>query len=197
MFGKFLKKSNETKKEADFNKSKIDWHLNESILTFDTGKLFMHYYAPNQKVDKNNPAWQNQGVFFWENDEHFDKKSLPDDFLSMETKLFLIQSIPDYIQVAAGKAMPWFGKPGGGTKYFFKYEDNPITLEEAHHLKIMKYVDVITITPDNISILNDRDNYVFNLSDKVTYKDKEFYLNQQKVSIAELYHKSLLIVLKI
>jgi hypothetical protein len=191
MFKKFFKK-----KENPIS-AKIDWCINESILTFDTGDSFMHYFDSNTEIDKNNPAWQNQGLFFWKDKESFEKKSLPDDFLKFERKTFLLNKIPDYIEIAAGKAMPWFGKPGGGDKYFFKYEDNPITIEEAEKLNVISYFDYTDINEQNLSILKDRDNYIFQLDRIVEYKNKEFYYQNSKTSLSNLYHKGFLKVLKI
>lgn len=197
MFKKFFKKKDKNTKEDKSITSKIDWHINESLLTFNNGDAYMHYYDKETVKNDQDPAWQNQGIYFWNSDELFEKKSLPDEFLKFEIRTFLINEIPEYITVAAGKAMPWFGKPGGGDKYFFQYENNPISIEEAEKLKILIYFEYVEITEHNISILNDRDNYIFQLSRLVNYKDKEFYYENLKISLSALYHKGLLKVLKI
>ncbi|PKV52839.1 uncharacterized protein DUF4237 [Aquimarina sp. MAR_2010_214] len=197
MFKKFFGKKIESTKEDKLNSPKIDWHINESILTFNNGDAYMHYYNKEAVKNTQDPAWQNQGIYFWNNDEIFEKKSLPDEFLEFEKKIFLINEIPEYITIAGGKAMPWFGKPGGGDKYFFRYENNPISIEEAEKLKILIYFEYVEITENNTSILNDRDNYIFQLDKSVNFKEKEFYYEKLKVSLSELYHKELLKVLKI
>ncbi|WP_109300015.1 glycohydrolase toxin TNT-related protein [Aquimarina sp. AU474] len=157
----------------------------------------MHYFDLKTEIDKNNPAWQNQGMFFWKADEVFEKKSLPDDFLQYEQKTFLLSEIPEYIDIAAGKAMPWFGKPGGGDKYFFKYEDSPITIEEARKLNVITYFNYVTLHENNLSILNDRDSYIFQLDKTIEFRDKEFYYANDKISLSDLYHKGLLKILEI
>lgn len=197
MFKKFFKKKTKNVEEGTANIAKIDWHINESILTFNTGDAYMHYFNKNADKNTQDPAWQNQAIYFWNANELFEKKSLPDEFLQYEKRTFLIHEIPDYISVALGKAMPWFGKPGGGDKYFFQYEKKPISLEEAEKLNIILYFDYVTITKDNISILNDRDNYVFRLDKSVLFKEKEFYVDNTKIALSELYHKNLLKVIKI
>jgi len=197
MFKNFFSKKNQDKKRVNDSTSKIDWHINESILTFNNGDAFMHYYNKNEVKDSQNPAWQNQEIYFWNSNEIFEKKSLPDEFLNFEKKYFIINEIPEYISVAVGKAMPWFGKPGGGNKYFFRYEGNPISIEEAKKLKIIFYFEYVEITDENISILNNRDNYIFQLDKSVNYKNQEFYIDNLKTSLSTLYHKGLLKVMKI
>ncbi len=197
MFKKFFGKKTGNKKESEQNNPKIDWHINESLLTFNTGDTYMHYFNKETEKNPQDPAWQNQGIYFWSNNEKFEKKSLPDEFLQFEKRTFLIHQIPEYISVAMGKAMPWFGKPGGGDKYFFRYENNPISLEEAKKLNAILYFKFIEITEDNISVLNDRDNYIFHLHKSVVYKEKEFYLENSKTSLSKLYHMGLLKVMQL
>lgn len=176
---------------------KIDWHINESLLTFNKADAYMHYFDVKAVKNSQDPSWQNQGVYFWKNSENFSKKSLPDEFLKLEHKTFLINKIPDYITLAVGKAIPWFGKEGGGEKHFFRYEGNPITIEEAHKLNIITYFDFVKLNKDNLSILNDRDSCFF-LTDKlVEYKNQEFYLKGAKVALSDLYHKGLIQIVKV
>lgn len=194
MFNKFFRRS---KKEQD-NSSKVDWLLNESVLTFHNGNAFMHYFDNNTKKNKLDPSWQNQGIYFWKESEEFDKKSLPDDFLKLDKKFFLIENIPAYIEAVSGKAMPWFGKPGGGEKFFFRYEGEPITLEEAKSLNIIAYFEYIKLDESNLSVLNDRDGYMFLLkSDEIEFINKELYYKNNKTSVAELYSKNLIRIIKI
>ena len=115
---------NTNNKENKVNNHKIDWHINESMLTFYNGDEYMHYFSMETKKNRQDPNWQNQGVYFWRNDEDFEKKSLPDYFLNYEKRTFLLDEIPEFINIAGAKAIPWFGKPGGGDKYFFQHESN-------------------------------------------------------------------------
>lgn len=197
MFKKFFSKKGGDKKEIKIDNAKIDWYINESILTFNNGDAFMHYHNKETEKNPHDPTWQNQGIYFWKNDELFENKSLPDEFLQFDKKTFLINEIPEFISIAAGKAMPWFGKPGGGDKYFFRYENNPISIEEAKKLKVLFYFQYVEITNDNCSLLNDRDNYVFQLDKRVSFKEKEFYFEGSKTSLSSLHHKDLLKVMKI
>ena len=173
----------------EFDPNKIDWLINDSILTFLPRDLYMHYSDSNTKKDQYDPSWQNQGVFFWMNDEPFERKSLPEFFESYERKLFIFEQFPDYIELVSAKAIPWFGMPGEGDKYCLRYEENPINIEEALKLNIIKYVEVIELNFENLSVLNDRDNYHFLINPEVKYENGLFYLNGEKISLAELYQK--------
>ena len=172
-----------------FDSYKIDWLINDSILTFLPRDLYMHYSDSNTKKDQHNPSWQNQGVFFWMDDEPFEKKSLPEFFESYERKPFIFDQFPDYIELVSAKAIPWFGMPGEGDKYCLRYEENPINIEEALKLNIIKYVEIIELNFENLSVLNDRDNYHFLINPEVKYENGLFYLNGEKISLAELYQK--------
>ncbi|KAF2332108.1 hypothetical protein [Flavobacterium nitrogenifigens] len=182
-----------------FDTNKMDWLINDSLLAFMPRELFMHYSDPNTAPDPQDPSWQNQGLYFWKEKEAFENKSLPEFFGTMDQRLFLINEVPDYISLVSGKAMPWFGMPGGGEKFFFRYDETtPVTLEEAHKLNIINYVEIVELNQDNLSVLNDRDNYCFLIDPyEVKYEDQLFYLNGEKISLAELYQKKKLLVLSV
>ncbi|AXB55810.1 hypothetical protein [Flavobacterium fluviale] len=182
-----------------FEPNKIDWLINDSILTFMPRELYMHYTDANTLKDLQNPSWQNQGIYFWKEKEAFENKSLPEFFETMDQKLFVINKAPDYIDLVSGKAMPWFGMPGGGEKFFFRYDEStPVTLEEVHKLNIIKYVKIVELNYDNLSVLNDRDNYCFLIDPyEVKFENQLFYLNGEKISLAELYQKKKLLVLSL
>lgn len=191
-----------TKTELEQNKfetSKIDWLINDSLLSFMPRELFMHYSDSKTTKDLQDPSWQNQGLYFWKEKEAFENKSLPEFFETMDQKLFVINEAPDYISLVSGKAMPWFGMPGGGEKFFFRYDETtPVTIEEAHRLNIINYVEIVELNHDNLGVLNDRDNYCFLFDpQEVKYEDQLFYLNGEKISLAELYQKKKLLVLSV
>ncbi|MDX6180873.1 hypothetical protein SGQ44_01815 [Flavobacterium sp. Fl-77] len=188
----------EKKEENKFEPNKIDWLINDSILTFMPRELYMHYWDNNTEKNLQDPSWQNQGVYFWNNNEPFERKSLPDFFENFEKKLFVFHEVPDYISLVSAKAIPWFGMPGEGDKFCLRYDDHPITLEEAHKLNIIKYVEIIELNYENLGVLNDRDNYCFLIDPKeVTFENQLFYLNGEKISLAELYQKKKLLVLSV
>ncbi|PBJ12840.1 hypothetical protein [Flavobacterium sp. ACN6] len=182
-----------------FEPNKIDWLINDSILTFMPRELYMHYSDATTVKDLQNPSWQNQGIYFWQEKEAFENKSLPEFFETMDQKLFVINEAPDYIDLVSGKAMPWFGMPGGGEKFFFRYDEStPVTLEEAHKLNIINYVKIVELNYDNLGVLNDRDNYCFLIDPKeVKFEDQLFFLNGEKISLAALYQKKKLLVLSL
>ncbi|UWY29148.1 hypothetical protein [Flavobacterium sp. TR2] len=185
--------------QTAIDSNKIDWLINDSLLAFIPRELFMHYSDSNTAKDPQDPSWQNQGLYFWKEKEAFENKSLPGFFETMEKKLFVLNEVPDYISLVSGKAMPWFGMPGGGEKFFFRYDEStPVTIEEAHKLNMINYVEVVELNHENLSVLNDRDNYCFLIDpNEVKYEDQLFYLNGEKISLAELYQKKKLLVLSV
>lgn len=186
--------------KSNYNKvenSKIDWEINESTLTFYNGKSFMHYYDEKTQKEESNPAKQNLTDFFWTDNESFEKKSLPDYFQDFEKRKFIVKNLPKEISIAQGKAMPWFGKPGGGDKHFFKFNNNTITISEIQKLNLISYFEYLELDESNISILKDRDNYIYKLDYSVVYENQEFYYGGIKTSLSELYHRKLLKVMKI
>lgn len=184
--------------ENKFEPNKIDWLINDSILTFMPRELYMHYWDGTTQKNLQDPSWQNQGIFFWNNNEPFERKSLPEFFETLEKKLFVFTDVPDYISLVSAKAIPWFGMPGEGDKFCLRYDDNPITIEEAYKLNIINYVEIIELNYENLSVLNDRDNYCFLIDPKeVKFENQLFYLNGEKISLAELYQKKKLLVLSV
>ncbi|MBF4492542.1 hypothetical protein IR010_08300 [Flavobacterium sp. MR2016-29] len=184
--------------ENKFEPNRIDWLINDSILTFLPRELYMHYWDSNTEKNLQDPSWQNQGIFFWDYNEPFEKKSLPEFFENFEKKLFVFNKFPEYISLVSAKAIPWFGMPGEGDKLSLRYNDNPITLEEAYKLNIINYVEMITLNYENLSILNDRDNYYFLIDpNEVKFENQLFYLNGEKISLAELYKQKKLSVVKL
>lgn len=186
--------NNQNKSET----GKFDWLINESILTFDLGgDIFMHYYDSQTEEDKNNPSWQNQGIYFWYDKEPFENKSLPDDFLNFETKTFLLNKLPEYIEIRTGKAIPWFGKIGGGSKLFFSYEDQPIKLPEAKKINAFTYIEKTYLNMDNLALLQDRDNYIFHADKDISFIDTLPTYKGERTTLSELYHTGKLSILKI
>ncbi len=178
--------------------SKFNWLINESILTFSLGVNFlMHYFNQKSIKNKQDPAWQNQGIFFWSIDEKFDNKSLPDDFLNYEEKYFMLNKLPEYIEIKSTRVIPWFGKEGGGTKHMFTYNNDAITIEEAFELKCLGYIEFIQLNQDNLSILQDRDNYIFIADNHLSFNDSLPYYKNKVTSLSELYHSGKLKIAKV
>lgn len=184
--------------ENNFEPNRIDWLINDSILTFLPRELYMHYWDSTAEKDLQDPSWQNQGIFFWTDKEAFENKSLPEFFDNLERKLFIFNTVPDYISLVSAKAMPWFGMPGGGDKFCLRYDDKPITIEEALKLNIIQYIEIIELNYENLSVLNDRDHYSFLIDpNEVQFQNQLFYLNGEEISLAALYQKKKLIVIKL
>ncbi|MGG8496881.1 hypothetical protein ACQY1Q_10720 [Tenacibaculum sp. TC6] len=205
LFNFFNRKRNENNKQPQSPQNtntkdltKFDWLINESILTFMLGgNVLMHYFDPKATKNKQDPAWQNQGVFFWSGDEEFNKKSLPDEFLALEQKYFLLRKLPEYIEIKSTRVIPWFGKEGGGTKHMFIYNNDAITIEEASELKCLSYIEFVELNQDNLSVLQDRDNYIFIADEHLSFQDTLPYYNNVPTSLSELYHKGKLKIVKI
>ena len=182
----------------EFDAEKFDWLINESILTFNLGgDLLMHYHNPEAVEDKHDPSWQNQAVYFWYDNEPFERKSLPDEFDNFEKQVFTISQIPEGIKIKSGQAMPWFGKPGGVTKLFFSYLENPITLQEAYKLNAICYVEKVSLTIANLGILQDRDNYRFITEKGVSFDGSLPVFEGKKTSLSALYAAGKISILKL
>jgi hypothetical protein len=132
--------------------------LDKSTLVFAVADAFMHYMQDGLKEDMNDEGYKNQAVYFWEAKELFPKKSLPPHFEDFPKKYF--RTI-DECEVACGEVAPWFGQPGGGTKYFFAKDDAMMTIAEAEASNIIEYFSFVDLTEDNADILTDRENCYF------------------------------------
>lgn len=162
--------------------------LNASSLQFMTHKLFMHYVDKNTKPDSQDPAWLNQGVFFWNNEEVFEKKSLPPEFKSYSKYSFFIKNLPESVKVSKSQAIPWFGMEGNGDKYCFTVKDSMVALSNIYSSGIIQYIKFVTLTEKNLDILQKRKLYMFHFEDgSLQYDRGLFFKNKQQISVAEAY----------
>jgi hypothetical protein len=146
----------------------------------------MHYWSDNLKEDSKNPEWQNQGVFFWKFKENFEAKSLPQNFKTLQKKYFIINGMPENVKFSSGQVMPWFGMPGGGTKYFFQNPDKQIPIINLVKDNVLSYVDVIELSDSNSDILTKTNEYFF-LMDKtmISFDKGKFYFKQKELAFAD------------
>lgn len=194
MFKKLFGKKAETKKLIDSNISdnsvkKFSIELKEKIeksrLQLMTHELFVHYWTDNLKEETENPEWQNQAVFFWKFKEPFEKKSLPPNFKDLEKKYFIVNGLPENVSVSAGEVMPWFGMPGGGTKYFFQNSNNQIPINDIAKNNSISYVEVVELTDSNADKLTKLDEYFFLMDTSMISFDKgKFYFEQKEIPFA-------------
>lgn len=164
--------------------------VNNATLKTLTHPLFMHYYDENLVADPANPAWQNQGIFFWSAKESFERKSLPEEFKKLEERHFIVNDVPEEISFLQGTVMPWFGMPGGGTKYYFSESQNEIPIQNLIQSNALTYVELIELTETNTEILNDRSNYYLLLDgDSMRYDPAgdAFYFNNKKTTLGGAY----------
>jgi hypothetical protein len=195
MFKKIFGKKTETKKQSDSidsdssNKrfsAELKVKIEQSRLQLMTHELFMHYWSDDLKEEIENPEWQNQAVFFWKFKETFEKKSLPPNFQELQKKNFIVNGLPENINVSAGQVMPWFGMPGGGTKYFFQNSDKQIPIDKLAKNNGISYVDVIELSDSNSDLLTKTDEYYFLMDTTMISFDKgKFYFEQKEIPFAD------------
>ncbi len=104
-------------------------------------RTFMHYHPRESSMIDSDRARKEFEIFFWEADEAYDRKSLPwreDDRLLRKT--FTIQNTPPEYALMGGEVHPWFGKPGGGTKYFFEKDGEQMSIAHMVSIGVIAYL---------------------------------------------------------
>lgn len=185
MFKKLFGKKNSGKELNDLSEA-----INNSTLKMLNHQLFMHYYDENATPEPQNPAWQNQGIFFWAAKESFEQKSLPPDFKELEEKYFIVNKIPSSIFVSKVTVVPWFGMPGGGDKYFFTDGDAQLPISKLISSKSLSYVQIIDLEKEDLNILRDRENYYLLLdSESVRFEPTtdKFFFREKETSLGGAY----------
>lgn len=135
--------------------------VNQCTLRMMTHRLYMHYGAVPGEKDQSplSPTWEHQHIYFWEADEIFERKSLPETFRLAPVHYFVFFEMPEDLSLAAGVAAPWFGKPGGGKKMHVVHGHTKITINELKRLGIVREVEPVTVTMENLAVLTDRAHY--------------------------------------
>ncbi|MEQ8580340.1 MAG: glycohydrolase toxin TNT-related protein [Marinoscillum sp.] len=178
------------KKNSGSSIDELTEAVNGATLRMLNHQLFMHYFDENTSPEPENPAWQNQGIFFWSANEPFEKKSLPPEFQHLEERYFIVNEIPSKYSVSKGDVMPWFGMPGGGEKYFILSGQSQIPINELISSGSLSYLELVSLTKDNMAMLHDREHYYLLLdSETVRYEpnsDKFFFKNNE-CSLGEVY----------
>lgn len=202
MFKNFFKKNESTDNSESTNKmglsSELKALVEKSPLQLMTHELFMHYMADNLVDDPNNPAWQNQALYFWTKEEPFEKKSLPADFKNYPTHFFIFNQLPSDLKLSAGEVVPWFGMPGKGTKYFVSHQDNPVPIKLLMEKEIAKKVDLVTLSDNNSNVLQDKQNHFFIMDQKrLQFKNGKFIHDNKDILFSDAFEKGLLTLVKI
>lgn len=157
--------------------------IEASTLGVVEGKIFMHY--PSDDAGREGMDEQerlNREVFFWDVSETFEAKSLPDTFAESAAKLFILGKIPESLSLLSGTVMPWFGKPGGGTKYFFKEQETPVDLSMLAKNGSICYVKKIDVSELNEEMLHDGENYLIKYDQKaLEFKQGRFHLDNKPI----------------
>jgi len=163
--------------------------IEQSTLQLMASQLYMHYYTPNLVCNNpDDPDWQNKVMFFWKAEEPFPKKSLPPEFETYLEKTFVFTGDTSDISVNVGKAMPWFGQPGLGEKFFCERNAQKITVPELHDLGIVEYLEPVELTDRNLNILTNMGEYFFLVDDRITpFREGNFYLDGRPISIDMAY----------
>ena len=163
--------------------------IEKSTILLQTGQLYMHYWTDNLIcTDRNDQEWQNKVMFFWKAEEPFPKKSLPPNFEKFKVKHFLFQGDTSNISVQIGQAIPWFGMPGLGEKHVCEINNEKMTIPELYELGFVEYIEQVELTNENLEILNDKENYLFLIDERLTpFRDGSFHLDGQPIPINVAY----------
>ena len=139
----------------------LEHAVNQCTLRMLTHPLFMHYGEAEGSSDlPGSEPWKNTHLFFWEAEEPFERKALPESFMALPQHFFLILEMPDDLELSGGVVAPWFGQPGGGIKYSFVHGKQPVELNELKQLGILREVEMVTITQENLAVLTDRSHHL-------------------------------------
>lgn len=168
--------------------------LEASTISLWIGELFMHYWNDATIEDRNNPEWQNQGLYFWLANEDFPNKSLPPVFEKMNKKFFRITNT---VQTFKGTVIPWFGMPGGGLKMGFGNSNNPTPIKDIEELGYIEYVEIIELSAQNLEILNNRENYTLLANTHIKFENNEFYLDGKPITLTQAYSIGVINIAKI
>lgn len=166
--------------------------MDDSTLLLITHQVFKHYYDPQTLPNQHDPAWQNQGIFFWEEHEPFERQSLPPAFREYAQRFFIVEEIPSGISVVKNTVLPWFGMPGNGTKYAFTDNQGHIALEPLFARQSLRYIVFEPLTAHSSGILHDRSRFFLLLDHETMRYDPttdRFFLNEHPVSLGEAWQK--------
>ncbi len=163
--------------------------LNASTIPILLTQLYMHYWSDGLVCDDpQDQAWKNQAVFFWKAEEPFPRKSLPVEFETLGVRYFIFVESKDEIVLKGGQVVPWFGMPGLGTKYYCEMDNQAVPIAELCKLGVMEYIETAELTPDNLDILTDREQYFYLADEKVAQvKENTFYLHGKPIPIDVAY----------
>lgn len=160
-----------------------------STIPLFVGQLYSHYLSENvEKLDSHHPERENQTVFFWNAEETFEKKSLPPHFATMPVKYFIVVGESASVNLQSAEVMPWFGMPGLGTKFCFVENEERLEIQDLAERKVIQYLNIEDITENNLQNLNDRENFIFLIDERIVkYQNNNFYLNQKVIPIDLAY----------
>jgi len=178
--------------------NKLDVHIEKSTLQILTHQFFMHHQKESLRDNPNDPAWQNQTIYFWKAKEKFERKSLPPEFRAYQKHFFIVIANPGGLQLHQSKAIPWFGMEGNGDKYFVSFNGAEITLKELEKRKLIQYVEIFKLTLENAAVLRDRENYFWLMdTERVSYANDNFQYEGKIVSISKAVELGGLTLIKI
>ncbi len=128
-------------------------------------------------------------------DETFEKKSLPPEFKDCAVQHFIFNEVPAGYSLKSGAAFPRFGMPGGGTKYFVKFNRQAVSIADLAAKKIISKVEVVARTSQNSDVLTKTNEYFF-LMDKrrVQFINGKFIYQNQEIQFSDAYDKGSLAV---
>ena len=130
----------------------------------------MHYGQDGLAEKRGDPEWENQAVFFWDAKETFPRKSLPPNFDLFPKHYFsFTRTDLGEISLHSGQAAPWFGEPGGGTKYYCEKNGEMLPIGELHRAGLIEYMEIVDFSLITQQMLLDRDHYYFLAADALEF----------------------------
>jgi hypothetical protein len=191
-------KAEKTEAESVVLSTTLKEKIEQSTIKIMTHRLYMRYWQNNLQENLQDPEYKNQAIFFWSKDEPFEKKSLPPVFTSIPVQHFFIKQMAAGLELSSGEVIPWFGMPGGGQKYFFKFQEQPLPLNLLFEKGILQKIELIQLKEENSSVLQDREQCYFVMDPtKLAYRDQAFYHEEKEISISDAYEKGLLTLIRV
>lgn len=163
--------------------------LDSINLDFIYGKIFMHYCIDYFKDNIDENIYRNTNIYFWDYDEVFEKKSLPQIFKYIDKKYFIfLKSVIINSEIVT----PWFNQPGLGIRYSAEMKNLEKSICQMYQEKIIVNVSEL------LSINSINNNCIFLLSNEIDVdKNKDFYLDKYKIPKHVAYELGLLKILKL
>ena len=178
-------------------KEQQQW-LDASTLWFERGKdIFMHYYQRELVEKRDDPEWKNQAIFFWHANEQFPKKSLPLYFESLKKQYFAFkESALGDVNLIGGQTAPWFGQPGGGSKFYCEKAGQILTIAELYQMNVIEFLEIVEPQKITSQMMQDREHFYFCTSESIDFIEGWPAINGNIVPVSLVYQTGLCAIIR-